>query len=337
MRARFRERGAWGSPPVDPPPVDPSPALRWLLAGVGVVMLGVVFGAQPAWAGTVTCPTGPVSTPSVTWVHTLVTMFETTIRSFIVNARPIARDLLLLLVAVELVSSAATWGLSRTGIDEFVTRLAFKVLVWGLILAVIDGTGDPSSVFNLEHVTNGFRALAQTVSGSSLPTPYPDALVERAFEHTACMLVVANSSGFLLFGFTQLWTFFTASAVVIGFMLVAVRLWVAILNTIIATATGLVLLGFAGWRGTAGIADSCFTWVFSAAIKLFFLDLLIYASDAVIPVVWTLLPGSTTLLGSLSAPLVAWSFATLAVYIPAVAGRLFAKNVNIGIARSISR
>jgi type IV secretory pathway TrbL component len=73
--------------------------------------------------------------------------------------------------------------------------------------------------------------------------------------------------------------------VIVGYTIVAFRLWVAIMNSIIAVATGLVLLGFAGWRGTAGLADGCITWVFSAAIKLFFLDLLLYVSEATLPLV----------------------------------------------------
>jgi hypothetical protein len=314
------------------------PLVKYALALLAV-SLAALLDALPALAGTVNCPAGTATTPPVTFVHTLVSNFESTLRGFIANARPIARDLLILLIAFELISSATTWGLSRTGLDELIMRLSFKILVWGLILAVISGTGVPSSIFNLEHIVSGFRSLARMVAGTSLPTPYPDVVIGWAFDQSACLLLQANTNGYLLFGLTGFWSLLASLGVILGYTIVAFRLWVAIMNSIIAVATGLVLLGFAGWRGTAGLADGCITWVFSAAIKLFFLDLLLYVSEATLPLVQgelDMVLSTQSLLAFTAAPLVAWFFAGLAIYIPSVAGRFFRRHVNIGIARSIS-
>ena len=120
----------------------------------------------------------------------------------------------------------------------------------------------------------------------------------------------------------------------LSFGAVAIRLFIAIVHSVVAWGSGLVLLGFAGFRGTATIADRYIGWVFSVSMRLFFLDLLISLAQSLLPRVFADIP-LNSVLDLFLFPLVALTYAGLVLYLPNAASRLLTDNLNFQISRYV--
>jgi len=282
-----------------------------------------------------------VPPPDVDFFATQLSTLEATIGTFIGGIQDLAADLLILLIALELAVSGAMWGLSRTGMDELIYNLGIKILVWGILFKVIADTGDPSGLLNMQNIPNGFRGMAYALFGG--PTGwatnvYPqDLLVLGAVE--AGRIMGAGLLAGWWFTSTVGWIAAAAAIITFGaFALLAIRLWVAIIHAIIATLVGLVMVGFAGWRGTASFADRYVVWVFNTSITLFFMDTLLYLGGPVVANMFrAAIAGNLldTLLGILMWPVIALTYLGMALYIPRQAARVITDGATTGLQRAI--
>jgi hypothetical protein len=250
----------------------------------------------------------------------VVVDFESVLKGYLPAAKALARDLLLLLIAIELAVSGALWGLSRMGIDEFVFRIAVKTCLFALILKVIQDTGNPSGLFNIEHIPNGFRALAGTLSG--LSAPYPGDVLDTAAAVITDILEYADSESWFFISWTEMSAMIAINIIWLAFGAVAIRLFVAIIHSIVA------------W-GSATIADRYLGWVFAVSLRLFFLDLLISLAQLLLPAVFASIP-LNGVLDLFLFPLIALTYAGLALYVPNSASRLLTDNLNFQIARYVN-
>lgn len=295
-------------------------------AGLWAGALLVCLGAAPAAAQS----TPP---PNTSVMRTQVVTFETTMKTWLPRAKALARDLILLLIGIELAVSGAMWGLSRTGIDEIVYRLVVKTFVFALVLKIIQDTGDPSGYFNLEHIPNGFRAMAGTITG--LPAPYPDDVMDLGFSVIGEIWNTSLPGGWLWNWFAKDLVLAANLIILISFGAVAIRLFIALLHSVLVVMGGLVMLGFAGFRGTASIADRYLLWALNVSIKLFFLDMLIALSQALLPTAYASMALST-FDDLLLWIVVSMSYMGLVLYVPSVAARMMTENLSIRIASAVS-
>ena len=298
---------------------------------IGTILIVATMQAEPAWAQPITLAQS-MTPPDVSAMRDIVIDFETTMKGWLPAAKALARDLLLLLIGIELAVSGAMWGLSRTGLDDFVYRLAIKVFVFALVLKIIQDTGNPSAYFNLEHIPNGFRALAGTITG--LPAPYPDDILGMAFDVMIRIMTYAAASSWFFVSFTEMVAVIAIVIIGAAFAAVAIRLFIAILHSILVVVGGLVMIGFAGFRGTAGMADRYVVWAFSVSVKLFFLDMLIGLSQAILPSAFLTLQ-LNGVLDVLFFPMIALAYAGLVLYIPNAAARVLTEGLNVHLASAI--
>lgn len=324
-------------------PLDGRRLVRW---GVALFLVAVASGGTETLAQSIPWPNAPengaVPAPDVGFFATQLSVLEATLTTYTGQIQNLARDLLILLIAIELAVSGATWGLSRTGIDELIYRLALKILVWGVLLKVIADTGSPSGILNMQNIPNGFRGMAFSLFGS--PTGwgtnvYPGDLLEMGLIEAARIMGAGLLAGWWFAGVIG-WIAAAAAVVTFAaFALLAVRLWIAIIHTIVAALIGLILLGFAGWRGTASFADRYIVWVFHASLFLFFMDTLLYLGGPIVSAMFqAAIDGSflDTLLGLLMWPVIALTYLGMALYIPKHAARVITEGASTGLTRAIS-
>jgi P-type conjugative transfer protein TrbL len=261
-----------------------------------------------------------------------VVRFEEEMKRWLPEAKKIARGLLILLIGLELLVSGAMWGLSRAGPDEIIYRLTIKVFVFALILKVIQDTGSPGAVLNLEHIPNGFRAMAGSITG--LKAPYPGDVMDLCWKVTSSVWKASLNGSWMFVWVAK--DFVLASTLIIffAFAFVAIRLFIAILHSILVAIAGLVLLGFAGFRATAGIADRYLAWAIAVSIRLFLIQILI----AVCQKVMTLSYGGMSIDGFsdlLVWNVVALSYAGLVLYVPNSAAKMLMQGVDFRIASAV--
>ena len=264
-----------------------------------------------------------------------IAAFERDLRGMMGSGKVLARDLLLLLIAIELAVSGAMWGLGRVGADELVYRLAIKCGIFALILKVIEDTGTASGIFNLEHIPNGFRALAVRLTGMS--PPYPGDVLAMGFEVSADISRIA---------FLKMWitppllsTLVSVSVVIVtaSFVVIGIRHFIALIHAVLVPAVGIILLGFAGFRGTASLADRYIMWMFNVAIKLFLLDVLIAIVNARLPAVFAeLIAGWEGFFQVFMFPAFALAYVGLVLYVPNMAARLLTENLSVNISRYVN-
>jgi type IV secretory pathway TrbL component len=319
-------------------------ALRFLVVGCIVIGVGAlnVPGAEAQaifWPGPE--PSDPVEPPDVDFFAAQLSAMETSIGGYLGGIRDIARGLLWLMIALEIAVSGAMWGLSRTGMDEMIYRLGVKILVWGVVFLIITDTGVPSGILNMQSIPNGFRAIAYSLFGSPTGWPtnvYPGDLLELGMIEGARIMSAGLLAGWWFTTFIGLMAAVAALVTLGAFVLIAIRLWIAIINTIIATLVGLIMIGFAGWRGTASLADRYIIWVFHASIHLFFVDALIYLGGPVVSAMFSAAVAGNlldTILGLMMWPVIAGTYLGMVLYIPRTAARVITEGASTGLQNAI--
>jgi len=286
-------------------------------------------------------PSDPVEPPDVDFFAAQLSAMETSIGGYLGGIRDIARGLLWLMIALEIAVSGAMWGLSRTGMDEMIYRLGVKILVWGVVFLIITDTGVPSGILNMQSIPNGFRAIAFSLFGR--PTGwstnvYPGDLLELGMIEGARIMSAGLLAGWWFTTFIGLMAAVAALVTIGAFVLIAIRLWIAIINTIIAALVGLIMIGFAGWRGTASLADRYIIWVFHASIHLFFVDALIYLGGPVVSAMFSAAVAGNlldTILGLMMWPVIAGTYLGMILYIPRTAARVITEGASTGLQNAI--
>jgi P-type conjugative transfer protein TrbL len=261
-----------------------------------------------------------------------VIRFEQVVKGWLPEAKRLARGLLILLIGLELLVSGAMWGLSRTGPDQIVYRLTIKIFVFALILKVIQDTGVPGGLLNLEHIPNGFRAMAAGVT--QLDPVYPSDVMRSCSDVINSVWEAATSSSWMFVWVAKDFVLASTLIIFLAFAFVAIRLFIAILHSILVAIAGLVLLGFAGFRATAGIADRYLAWAIAVSIRLFLIQILVAVCQQVMNVSYSgmSIDGFSDLL---MWNVVALSYAGLVLYVPNSAAKMLMQGVDFRIASAV--
>lgn len=205
---------------------------------------------------------------------------------------PIAQGTFALLAAIELVVSAISWGFRRDGLDAFVAQGIKKFLVLSFLFTLI-------SAFPLfvPYVVRGFEWTGQQASGTTAVNPSE---VLAIGSELASLLTEAADS----VGPTSLPNFlsvviigFTAVFISLCFAMIAAQMVLVLVETAIVLTGGIVFLGFAGFRGTSGLADGYLRWSFHVGIKIFFLYLMVGVGAALARDWALILPAAITARG----------------------------------------
>lgn len=228
--------------------------MSWRSALV-VVVLGVVlllgFGA-PAEGQT---------------LDRIVTRYQLESSTWLERMLPVAQATFALLAALELAVSGILWGLRRTSFDQILGAAIPKFLLLSFLFTLIS-----AFPLFLPYITRGFEWAGQTASGSSAvnPTEVLDLGIEISTEVLHALPAI---SGYHVVGIVV--TTVSALLILLAYAAIAAQLVLVLVETTIVLSGGILFLGFAGFRGTAGFADNFLNWSFHVGIKIFLLYLLV--------------------------------------------------------------
>jgi type IV secretion system protein TrbL len=226
--------------------------------GLAVVVLGL---AVPAAALA-------QSTPDAGILDGLVHAYQDTSSSWLARIQPLAQSTFAILATLELAVSGLFWALGRESLDAVAAALLRKFLVLAVLFSLL--TLVP---LWLPTVPLGFEAAGQAASATTAVNP--SLVLALGNTIAARMLLSFGAYGILVNPVGVMVASLTAFFVAVAFCLVAAQLCLTLIETYLVLSGGALFLGFAGFRGTAPLAEGYLAYAFQVGARIYLLYLLV--------------------------------------------------------------
>jgi type IV secretion system protein TrbL len=182
---------------------------------------------------------------------------------------PLAQRTFMLLAALEFCVSGLVWALKRDSLDDLAAKFLLKFLLISFLLTLIT-----SFNFWFPAILNGFASAGEEVVGGG--TMSPDAIIAVggslafAILQAISLTVVARD---ILIGMFAL---FCAVAVAAAYIIVAIQVLIVMIESyVVVLGGGVLFLGFAASRWTAGFAEQMVAYAFCLGARIFLLYLFV--------------------------------------------------------------
>ena len=245
---------------------------------------------------------------------------------------PIAQQLFMLLASIEFVVSGIIWTLRKDSLDDIAAKFLLKFTLVAFLLALIT-----SFTFWIPPIVNGFAAAGERAIGAG-GTVSPSGIIDIGRETSLSILAALDVGVMLTNPAMAIYGAFAALIVALAYTAIAAMLVLVLVESYVVLGGGVLFLGFAAFRGTAGFAENLIAYTFGVGIKIFLLYLIVGLGSQIARG-WIPLIQSSTFFGPAS-PLFqvvggAVIFAVLAIRVPnAVASRLSGGS-SFGIANAL--
>jgi type IV secretion system protein TrbL len=181
---------------------------------------------------------------------------------------PIAQRLFMLLAALEFVISGALWALRRDSLDDIAAKFLLKFTLVAFLLTLIT-----SYTFWLPPIINGFAAAGEHAIGGL--TVSPSSVMEIGRETSFRVLATLDVGVMLRDPAMAIYAALSALVIGLAYIAIAAQLILVLVESYIVLGGGVLLLGFAAFRGTAGFAESLIAYTFGIGIKIFLVYLIV--------------------------------------------------------------
>ena len=245
---------------------------------------------------------------------------------------PVAQRLFMLLAGIEFAVSGAIWMLRRDSLDDIAAKFLLKFTLVAFLLALIT-----SFTVWIPPIVNGFAAAGETAIGAS-GTISPSGVIDIGRETSLSILQTLDVGVMLQDPAMAVYGALSALLVGLCYIAIAAQLVLALVESYVVLGGGVLFLGFASFRGTAGFAENLIAYTFGVGVKIFLLYLIVGLGSEIARG-WIPLIRSSDFFGPAS-PLFqivggAVIFAVLAIRVPnSVASRLSGSS-SFGIARAL--
>jgi type IV secretion system protein TrbL len=240
-----------------------------------------------------------------------------------------------LLIGIDITLAGLFWALDRDG--DVLARLIKKTLYVGTFAFIIGNFQTLSTA-----IFNSFAALGIEATGSGLGAGdllLPGKLAGTGFQAAWPLLQQAGS----LIGVTSFFANFVTIAVlllawivvVFAFFILAVQLFITVLEFKLTSLAGFVLVPFALWNRSAFLAERVLGNVISSGIKLMVLAVIVGIGSTLFSSFTSAAQGEPSLAGAMSLVLAAITLFGLGIYGPAIAAGLVSGAPQLGAGAAI--
>jgi P-type conjugative transfer protein TrbL len=245
---------------------------------------------------------------------------------------PIAQQLFMLLASIEFAVSGLVWALRHDRLDDIAAKFLLKFTLTAFLLALIT-----SFTLWIPPIVNGFAAAGERAIGSS-GTISPSGIIDIGRETSLSILSALDVGVMLSNPAMAIYGAIAAFVVALAYTAIAAQLVLVLVESYVVLGGGVLFLGFAAFRGTAGFAENLISYTFGIGIKIFLLYLIVGLGSQIARS-WIPLIQSSSFFGPAS-PLFqvvggSLIFAVLAIRVPnSVAARLSGTS-SFGIAHAL--
>ena len=234
------------------------------------------------------------------------------------------------LVGIDLTLAGLFWAMG--GSDDVIARLIKKTLYIGAFVYIITNFGALSSILLRSFAGLGLVASGSTLTASNLLRPGQLAAVGV----TAGRPILTQIGD--LVGFPSLFTNFDTIAVlglawlvvILSFFILAVQLFVTLIEFKLTTLAGFVLVPFALWGKTAFLAERVLGSVVSAGIKILVLAVIVGIGTSLFGQFTAPVGQTLTIDNALAIMLAALALFGLGIYGPGIATGLVSGGPQLG-------
>jgi type IV secretion system protein TrbL len=246
---------------------------------------------------------------------------------------PVARGTFTVLAGIEVAVSGIIYGFRRQALDDVAARFVLKFALLAFLLAVVTNV-----TAWLPPIVGGFAAAGETAIGAT-GTVNPSDIVDIGVAIAGRLLTALDVVGVLAHPATAVFAAISALIVIVAYVLVAAQLVLALVESYVVLTAGVVFLGFAACRATAGIADGFLTHVVRLGVRIFLLYLIVSLGSElsrgwVATISADQLFGPASPIGQVLAGAII--FALLAVRIPDELSNRIASRQSFGLARALA-
>ncbi|HXC24738.1 MAG TPA: P-type conjugative transfer protein TrbL [Gemmatimonadaceae bacterium] len=235
------------------------PMVRWSIAA-GVIIL-LALGATLHAQGT-----PPNGNPQM--LDGIAGAYRTASQVWVARLLPIAQRTFALLATLELIISGTLWTFRRDTIDDIAGRFLLKFILMSFMLTLITGfhTWVPP-------IIAGFVTAGESATGLSGLSP--SAVLELGWQASAAILHSISVSNAVLDPITSLFVVLLAFVMWLAFVVIAAQLLRVLVESYLILSGGVLFLGMAGFRATAGYAENYLNYAVAVGIKIFVLYLIV--------------------------------------------------------------
>jgi type IV secretion system protein TrbL len=267
-----------------------------------------------------------------TIIDTLGDAYRTASHAWLARLVPVARGTFTVLAGIEVAISGCIYGLRRAALDDVAARFVLKFAILAGTLGVVT-----NSTMWLQPIIDGFAAAGERAVGAS-GTVNPSDVVDIGVAIAGRLLTALDAVGVLAHPATAVFAAVSALIVVVAYVLVAAQLVLALIESYVVLTAGVVFLGFAACRATAGIAEGFLTHVVRLGVRIFLLYLVVSLGSElsrgwVVAISADQLFGPASPIGQVLAGAII--FALLAIRIPEELANRIASHQSIGLARAL--
>ena len=182
---------------------------------------------------------------------------------------PIAQQLFMLLASIEFAVSGLVWALRHDRLDDIAAKFLLKFTLTAFLLALITGF-----TFWIPPIVNGFAAAGERAIGSS-GTVSPSGIIDIGRETSLSILSALDVGVMLTNPAMAIYGAIAAFVVALAYTAIAAQLVLVLVESYVVLGGGVLFLGFAAFRGTAGFAENLIAYTFGIGIKIFLLYLIV--------------------------------------------------------------
>ena len=182
---------------------------------------------------------------------------------------PIAQQLFMLLASIEFAVSGLVWALRHDRLDDIAAKFLLKFTLTAFLLALITGF-----TFWIPPIVNGFAAAGERAIGSS-GTVSPSGIIDIGRETSLSILSALDVGVMLTNPAMAIYGAIAAFVVALAYTAIAAQLVLVLVESYVVLGGGVLFLGFAAFRGTAGFAENLISYTFGIGIKIFLLYLIV--------------------------------------------------------------
>jgi P-type conjugative transfer protein TrbL len=210
-----------------------------------------------------------MTTQSAAVLDSLTVAYRTASHAWLARLVPVARGTFTVLAGIEVAISGLIYGMRRQAMDDVAARCVLKFALLAFLLAVVTNM----SAW-LPPLIGGFAAAGEAAVGAT-GTVNPSDIVDIGVALAGRLLGALDTVGVLTHPTMALFAAASALIVVVAYVLVAAQLVLALVESYVVLTAGVVFLGFAASRATAGIAEAFLTHVVRLGVRIFLLYLIV--------------------------------------------------------------
>ena len=182
---------------------------------------------------------------------------------------PVAQRTFVVLAGIEVAISGAVYGFRRDSLDDvagrFVLKIGFLAFLFGLI---------SSFSLWLPPIVSGFAAAGERAIGAT-GTVDPSDVLDIGVSMAGLLLHALDGLGVLQHPTTAMFGALSALVVLGAYIVITSQLLITLVESYVVLTGGVVFLGLAGWRATAGYAEGFLNYAVFVGARIFLLYLVV--------------------------------------------------------------